>query len=246
MKAIILAGGFATRLKPLTNNLPKSLLPLGRGVVIDEQIKNLFFADNVEAVCVITNNKFYNLLENWRTQSNFADKITVINNGINREKERLGAVGDLKYALDTIVAKDDVLVLGSDNLFNISFKGIINFRKHHRNHVIIAVNMVETSNMSKQPNDVVLRGDRVIKFIEKPSQPQSQYFSPLLYILPKSKLDLVSVFLSNGNYADNVGDFIAWLVNEKYPVIAYRMSGKRFDIGDPQSYKSTLATYETL
>ena len=44
MRAVILAGGFATRLRPLTDNLPKSLLPLGNGAVIDEQMKqNVYF-----------------------------------------------------------------------------------------------------------------------------------------------------------------------------------------------------------
>lgn len=247
MKAIILAGGFATRLRPLTDELPKSLLPLGGGVVIDEQVKQLFLAQAIEHLYIVTNAKFYDLLEAWRQRSSLVGRITVVNNGVQREADRLGAIGDLKYVLDQTALNEDILILGSDNLFDTAFDGIINFYKQlSPATVVVAVNKTQHSNLSKQSSEVVFNeAGRIIHFEEKPLQPQSPYFSSMLYIVPKTKLNLVRNHLLVTGYTDNAGDFIAWLVSNNHQVMAYQMAGKRFDIGDHESYRATQAIYQS-
>lgn len=247
MKVIILAGGFATRLKPLTDNLPKSLLPLNNDLtVIDEQVASLFLEQEIESIVVITNNKFYNSLENWRKKSVFFNRISIINNDVDTESKRLGPIGDLCFALNKLGQDSDIFVLGCDVLFSCRFGDILNFFNKNRNSFVIASYHLSNSNVSRQPSEIVFDSNgRVLKFVEKPIRPQSPYFSPMLYILPQEKLKAVNLFLQE-NYSDNAGDFISWLVKNGYEVMAYKMEGQRFDIGDHQSYKSTLDSYKTL
>ena len=244
MKVLILAAGFGTRLRPLTNEIPKSLLSLCRGRVIDEQITNLV-QGKLSSIFVMTNNKFYEGLRTWLSSSKYSKFVTLIDNEIQSEESRRGAVGDLTFFIDKVKPDDDLLVLGSDNIFDDSFEGILNFFNDKKHFVVIAVHTLANSNFSKQPNEVTLEKEtsKIVKFLEKPTKPQSSYIASLLYFFPKSMLKLPASYLAEGNNPDQAGNFISWLIQHNYPVFGYEMQGRRFDIGDPESYSSTQKLY---
>ncbi|TSC69722.1 MAG: glucose-1-phosphate thymidylyltransferase, partial [Parcubacteria group bacterium Gr01-1014_70] len=98
-KAIILSGGFATRLYPLTLQTGKSLLPLGNRFVIDFQIDALTRTPTVEHIFVVTNEKFYPLMKDWLDTSPRKKRITLVSNGVKVVEERKGVFGDLQFFL---------------------------------------------------------------------------------------------------------------------------------------------------
>ena len=245
MKAVILAAGFATRLRPITDDLPKSLLSLCGRTVIDEQVDKLVSTERIDDIFVVTNAKFYGPMEKWRESSVYRDKIKIINDGVTREESKRGAIGTLKFCMDEVQIADDFLVLGSDNLFEDTFDGIINFFYQKQGCPVVAIHHIDNTNLSRQSSEVVLEPDtgRVTTFVEKPANPKSPYLSSLLYVMSLTILREVGSYLNSGSSPDNIGNFIAWLVSRNFPVFGYETNGRRFDIGDHQSYASTVSLY---
>jgi len=116
MKAIILAAGTSTRLRPLTDDLPKCLLPLNKDAIIDHQIKCLArFA--VDHVFVVAGHKRV-LLEEHIANVETGLPISIVN---NERFEETDNAFSLSLALDHIDAGNDtVLVLDGDILFELA------------------------------------------------------------------------------------------------------------------------------
>lgn len=248
MKTLILSAGFGTRLKPFFPNLPKSLLPLGNRKVIDAQIEKII-SINARPIFVLTNNVFCHSLTQWYIASPHRKNMHIITNDVNNEQEKKGAIGDLDFFIKKIKPEDDLLILGNDNLFDSSFKGITDFFAQKHNAAVIALHHIKNTNLSRQGDDVVFNNKtrRVISFRQIPEQsgerPQSPYIASLLYFLPNSMLRLTDAYLRDGQDPDNAGAFIAWLIDRRYPIYGYEILGKRFDVGDIRAYQSTLDNF---
>ena len=245
MIAVILAAGFGTRCRPLTNNKPKSLLPLGDGTVIDAQLHWLFACKDIAKIVVVSNQKFYDLFVRWREGSVFRNQINIINDGVAHENSRLGAIGDLAFVFERCPDADDLLVLGSDNLFEDEVTGLVERFKHEKEKfVVVTIHDFRKTLATVQPNEVSMDTNNTLTYFkEKPKQPATSDFVSLLYVLPKTYFVRVTEYLVEGNNPDNAGSFIEWLVKNKYQVRGFRMSGRRFDIGDVASYRATQSHY---
>ncbi|MDZ4226374.1 MAG: CDP-glycerol glycerophosphotransferase family protein, partial [Patescibacteria group bacterium] len=108
MKAIILAGGMARRLKPVTDDLPKCLLPVGGKTIIDRQIESLF-AESVEEVVVVTGFKS-ELLEQHIRLNHPNKNIRTVK---NEQYETTGPAYSLWRARD-ILGENETLYLNGD------------------------------------------------------------------------------------------------------------------------------------
>jgi glucose-1-phosphate thymidylyltransferase len=115
VKAIILAGGYATRLQPLTEDLSKCLLPVGGRPMVDWILDSLRAVAEIDDVHLVTNHRFAPDFERWaRTR----EGITVHDDGTTSNEDRLGAMGDVAFTLERAGVDDDVLVVAGDNLFD--------------------------------------------------------------------------------------------------------------------------------
>ena len=119
MDILILAAGFGTRLYPITINLPKALIKVNNKPIIEHSIEKLNML-NPENIYILSNNRFYPKFLDWLKSYN-NPKIKLFNNNINFEKEKLGAVRDLKNTLK-LINSEEVLVLASDNLFEFDLR----------------------------------------------------------------------------------------------------------------------------
>src|SRR3982751_3489927 len=112
MKALILAGGFATRLWPLTENVAKPLLIVG-----DKPLINHIIDDIPEMpVIVSTNEIFAGDFREWKEKYYPARDITVFVEPTSRDKQ-LGALGALAYAIKEF-GDDDYLISAGDNIYS--------------------------------------------------------------------------------------------------------------------------------
>ena len=87
--------------------------------------------------------------------------------------------------------------------------------------------------------------ERVLEMQEKPASPKSNWCCPPFYFYTKDAARRVRVGIECGCGTDAPGSFIAWLA-ERMPVYAMEMPGKRYDIGNLESYEAVRATYKGI
>ncbi|WP_087036066.1 sugar phosphate nucleotidyltransferase [Thermococcus litoralis] len=231
MKVLIMAGGYATRLWPITKGKPKPLLPVGNKYIIDyilEKTKELGLE-----VYVLTNKFFEKHFKKWAEENN----VELIVEETLSEEEKLGTIGAIRYAISKL-GLDDYLIVAGDNLFSFSLD---EFLKRYTGKPLIAVYDVGDFELAKRYGVVVLEGDRVVDFQEKPLQPKSTLISTGVYALPKDIIAMVDEYLKDGN-RDSPGYFIEWLLRKGVEVYAYKFNDYWYDIGSADSYLEAMKT----
>lgn len=229
MKAIILAGGYATRLQPLTDELSKCLLPVGGKPMVDWILERIREVEEIDEVHVVTNSRFAPDFQHWAM---FKDGVTVHDDGTSSNEDRLGAIGDVAVTLERAGIDDDVLVIAGDNLFDYALEDFTAFWRSKGVASAVAVHDVGDLRLASQYGIVdVSRDDRVVGFVEKPSQPASTLAATATYIYGREHVPFVERYLSEGNAPDQIGSFIAWL-HTREPVYAYWFTGVWLDVGD--------------
>ena len=119
MKLIILAAGYATRLYPLTINQPKPLLKVSERPMIEHVIDHLKDVPELTGVIIISNEKFHGHFEKWASDYQISGQnipVTVVNDKSTDENNRLGAIGDMVFAMNDQSVDEDVIVVAGDNL----------------------------------------------------------------------------------------------------------------------------------
>jgi glucose-1-phosphate thymidylyltransferase len=222
MKALILAAGYATRLRPLTDSIAKPLLPVGGRPMVD-WILDRIAETSADEVHLVTNGRFAADFERWA-----ADKdVHVHDDGTTSNRDRLGAIGDI----DFVGLDDDLLVIASDNLFDYSLADYESYWRH-KGGCCIAVYDVGDLELAKKYGVVdVDADDRVTNFVEKPEHPPTTLCATATYMYTREHAALIPTYLREGNPPDQPGNFIAWL-HTRAPVYAYRFPGEWYDIGD--------------
>jgi glucose-1-phosphate thymidylyltransferase len=224
VKALILAAGYATRLRPLTDSIAKPLLTVGGRPMVD-WILDRIAETSVDEVHLVTNARFAADFERWA-----ADKdVHVHNDGTTSNDDRLGAIGDI----DFVGLHDDLLAIASDNLFDYSLADYESYWRG-KGGSCIAVYDVGDRKLAKNYGIVdVDEDDRVTNFVEKPAEPPTTLCATATYLFTREHAALVPTYLREGNPPDQPGNFVAWL-HTRVPVYAYRFPGEWYDIGDAQ------------
>ena len=119
MKTIILAAGYGTRLYPLTLDKPKALLEVGGRTILDRLVKKIELIKENDEIFIVTNEKFAKSFKDWKNRSEYLANILVINDKTLSNETRLGAIGDINLVLNKDKLNDDLLITGSDNLFEL-------------------------------------------------------------------------------------------------------------------------------
>ncbi|MEF8771338.1 NDP-sugar synthase [Halodesulfurarchaeum sp.] len=233
MDAVVLAGGYATRLWPITKHRPKMFLPIGEQTVIDRIFSALEADDRVETVFVSTNERF---AEDFRAHLAATDyeKPTLSVEETTAESEKFGVIGALAQLVDREGIEDDLLVLAGDNLISFDVSDFADFFEERRTPTIAAYD-VGSRERAKSYGLVELDETEVTNFQEKPDDPQSTLVSIATYAFPADSLSLLETYLEGDNNPDEPGWFIQWL-QDRGPVHAFTFDGAWFDIGTPESY----------
>lgn len=237
MQAIVLAGGYATRLWPITKHRPKMFLPVGDMVVIDRIFAELESDERIEDVFVSTNERFAEAFEEHITASDFSKpKLSV--EDTSGEDEKFGVIGALAQLIDREGIDDDLLVIAGDNLISFSIGDFLDDFEARAAPTIAAYD-VESKEAAKSYGLVELDGDRVVDFQEKPDDPKSTLVSIACYAFPSEAL-VFDEYLAGDNNPDEPGWFVQWLQAHQ-EVYAYTFDDAWFDIGTPESYLDTVA-----
>ncbi|AAR38880.1 NEQ025 [Nanoarchaeum equitans Kin4-M] len=235
LSVIILSGGFATRLKPLSEYIPKPLLPIG-GVPIINYILQRVIELNPERIIISVNKKFENHFRYWlKTLEN--DKIELIVTPIKDVKELKGAIWDLNYSIKEAWINENLLVVAGDNLFDFNLRKLIRIMRENKSFAL-ALYDVKNLELAKRYGVVKLKSNKIIDFKEKPEKPESTLVSTAIYAIPKEKLSLIDEYIENpNNEKDKLGKLIEWLLYTKNePVYGIIYEGNWFDIGSLDEY----------
>ena len=233
MKALILAAGYATRLYPLTKLYPKPLLLVKGKPIIDYIIDKLELISEVNEIYIVTNSKFISNFREWKKSIKLDKKITLVDDLTKNNQDRLGAIGDINFVIKKKKIKEDLLVVGGDNLFSGTLRGFLDFSK--KNNPAVSIGLYRLKQKKDACNYGVVKLDnhkKIINFQEKPEKPDSNIVAMCLYYMPRNYLKLVKEYIQSKNKkVDATGSYIAWL-KEKRNVYGYVFSGRWFDIGD--------------
>lgn len=243
MKCVILAAGYATRLYPLTENFPKPLLEVQGKTILDWLLEDIDSAGCVDQYIVISNHRFAEHFQKWA--DNHKLPITVLDDGTESNETRLGAVRDIQFAIEKENLTDDLLVIAGDNLLDFSLVDYIEYQKKKNTTCIMRYYETDINKLRKAGVAVVDDQDRIISMEEKPAEPKSNWCTPPFYIYKAEDVPLVKKGIESGCGVDAPGSFIAWLSGQT-TVHAYEMPGRRYDIGNLESYKSVQETYRGI
>lgn len=243
MIALILAAGYATRLYPLTLNMPKALLPIDNKPIIDYIVEQIETIDEVKEIVVISNHRFATNFFEWAENGSFKKNLSVIDDGTTSEETRRGAIGDILFAIEEKKIDDEILVVAGDNFFTYSLKDYYDFYRE-KDRDCVCVKKFDNRELLKQFGVAVLdENGRVLEIEEKPAKPKSDTAVYATYMYKKDTVPLFRTYIEEGNKPDAPGYFLEWLYKRK-DVYAYAFDGECYDIGTPESYRSVCEEFE--
>lgn len=243
MKCLILAAGYATRLYPLTENYPKPLLKVGEKTILDWLVDDIDGAGLVDEYVVISNHKFAHHFEDWAKAK--TQKITVVDDGTSSNETRLGAVKDIQFAIDALALDDDMLVIAGDNVLDFSLTKFVSYAKEKNTSCIMRYFEATEKKLQKCGVVSIDENDLITDMEEKPEHPKSNWCCPPFYYYTCEDAKLVKVGIESGCGVDAPGSYIAWLCTQT-AVHAMEMPGKRYDIGNLESYAKVQEEYKGI
>lgn len=233
MKAVIMAGGYATRLWPITKTRAKPLLPLGSRKIIDFVYEKVI--DFEIPIILSTNKRFEEDFREWSK----GKRVEIVAENTRNEEEKLGAVRALAEIAKDI--KEDLLVIAGDNVFTFSLKEFYKKFESLRKP-LVALFDVGDLELAKRYGVAELEGERIVRFYEKPEKPPSTLIGIGVYLLPKSSVEILLEYVENRRRSDNLGDFISYLC-QKEEVYGFPFNGSWYDVGNSDSYLEAFKTY---
>ena len=228
-QAFILAGGKGTRLKPITHEIPKPLIPL-HGKPIIEYSLDLFKKFGIKDIIISVGFKKEKIKEYFGDGKRFGVNITYI-----EEDEPLGTAGPLKLAKKFL--KSSFIACNADELKEIDLMDMFMFHKENNALGTIALTSVEDTSKYGVAN---LAGNKILDFVEKPSKEEapSNFINSGLYILESEVIDYVP-------------EGFAMLEKDVFPKLAqegklfgYPFSGYWKPIGDLKQYEEAISDLE--
>ena len=226
MKCLILAGGFGTRLYPLTINQAKALIQYKGKPLITHIIDKV--PTDID-ILVSTNRKFETDFLQWQASLNRRVEICVEEVWTN--DKRTGAVGSLDYWIERKHITEELLVIASDNYFEFELAEFI--ARYDGENTLVAIYDIGDKSKASQFGVVQLDEHRIIELEEKPAKPKSSLIATACYVFPPRIFPLLSQYCSQGK-RDNLGSFIANLIAVD-EVHSYAFTEFWIDIGTAES-----------
>jgi glucose-1-phosphate thymidylyltransferase len=234
MLGVILAGGYAKRLWPLTLNKSKALLPVNGKPIIDYILQKLIRINPpLGKIIVSTNLRFQPQFKEWLKTTEYAN-VELVPDNATSEYDKIGAVKALFNIASAI--NEELLVLAGDSLFLDDLDGFVQFF-NEKHSPVVALYHARDLDEAKRSAAVTLSDDgRIIDFIEKPENPKTTLVGACLYVFPARTSMRLQEYVKLDLPVDAAGNFIEWL-HRVEPVYGYMLNGYLLDIGTIESYR---------
>ncbi|WP_369202123.1 sugar phosphate nucleotidyltransferase [Streptomyces sp. PU-14G] len=230
MKAVVMAGGEGTRLRPMTASMPKPLLPVVNKPIMEHVLKLLKRHGLTETV--VTVQFLASLVKNY-----FGDGEELgMELSYAHEEKPLGTAGSVKNAEEAL--KDDAfLVISGDALTDFDLSDLIRF--HRERGAMVTVCLTRVPNPLEFGITIVDEDGKVDRFLEKPTWGQvfSDTVNTGIYVMEPEVFDYVEADTS----VDWSGDVFPRLMEEGKPIYGYVAEGYWEDVGTHESYVQAQA-----
>ncbi|MBP1728488.1 MAG: Nucleotidyl transferase, partial [Deltaproteobacteria bacterium] len=225
MKAVIMAGGFGTRIQPLTSSLPKPMIPLlNRPIML--HIVELLQSYGITDLVMLLYHQPFSVKNFFRDGSEFGVKITYVT-----PLADMGTAGAVKSAEKFL--DERFIVISGDLLTDFNLEKIIRFHEEKRAKATITLTSV------KDPLQfgVVItdKEKRILQFLEKPGWGEviSDTINTGIYVLEPEVL----AYIPPGENFDFSQDLFPLLLEKKEPLFGVAAKGYWRDIGNTDSYR---------
>ena len=227
MQIVVLCGGEATRLHPLTKKFPKSMIQIAGKPFLEHQI-DLFKKNRIFDIVLCTGFLGEQIEEYFGDGGKFGVSIKY-----SREREPLDTGGALKNAKELL--EDEFFIIYGDSYLLIDYQEVYNYFKKFDKMGLMTV----YKNYGRlEPSKIILDGNFVKVFDkEHPNQPGMIYTEFGLNIFKKEVLDLVD------KKAFPIGDYFKKLI-EKKELLAFETSQRFYEIGCPEGLETTKKIIE--
>ncbi|MFH1200150.1 MAG: NDP-sugar synthase [Candidatus Micrarchaeota archaeon] len=248
MKAVILAGGYGTRLYPLTMRTPKPLLPLAGKPIVEHLIESLA-ASGVNDLVVSIKQDQMRIAEKLGDGSALGCKISYAVEPAASEDNKLGSVGALEYVFSRMGDPVECFVVGADNYFHgLDYRKLKEFHSSKSAHATIALyHLPDPAQAMHYGVAAVDAHGRITKFQEKPQpgKAASALASTAAYYLDDDFLcrhipDYCGSARRQGKSADRIGDLWEHYLDSLH-LYGYAFRGYWGDIGNAENYLQTDA-----
>lgn len=227
MKAIILAGGFATRLWPLTENKAKPLLHLKDKPLISHIVEKI--PKDIEII-VSTNAVFEEEFNNWA--KDYPDRpLKIFVEDSESDEFKKGALGATAFVIGEKKIDEDLMLIAGDNYIEFDMNAFIN---HFDENPLLAAYDIKDLTQAGKFGVVVQREGHVHEFQEKPENPKSTLVSTGCYIFPKRNLKDIADYAKEKN--DDLGGIFEYLLKQGEPIKVFRFEERWIDIGSFDAY----------
>jgi len=222
MEAIILAGGFGTRLRPLTYTRAKSLLPILNKPMIYYLIKSL--PKKVNKVILAVNYR-RNQIEEYFKNNDLGKEIIV-----NEEPKPLGTAGAVKFAEKHIT--EPFFVLNSDIICSLNLVEMIEF--HKKKNAVTTISLWPINNVTEFGVVDIKNDGNVIRFVEKPKPEEapSNLINAGAYFLKQEVLD----YIETGRLVSMEKEIFPQIIKDTKKFYGFEFEGYWIDVGRIQSY----------
>jgi dTDP-glucose pyrophosphorylase/CBS domain-containing protein len=221
LRAIVMAGGYGTRLRPLTESVPKPMLPVGEGPLLERIVRQLQQA-GIRRVNLATHYKADVIEQHFGDGRQFDVDIAYVT-----EDEPLGTAG----ALRLLSASDEpILVMNGDIVTRVDFRAMLDFHRAHAADMTVAVRSLDVP----LPYGVVrTNGVDVVGVLEKPSV--TYLINAGLYLL---NADVCALVPTEGPY--HMTDLIDRTIAHGRRVVSFPIREYWRDIGGGEDYERAM------
>jgi len=234
MKCIVMAGGFGTRIRPLTMNIPKPMLPLVNRPILERIVMHLKKHGISDLVMLLYFQP--DVIKNYFGDgSDWGVKISYV-----VPSEDLGTAGACKAGEEYLDSEEEILVISGDLLTDFDLQDMLKF--HREKGAFITIGLTRVSDPLQFGIVITDENQRIVKFLEKPTWGEvfSDTINTGIYILKREVFD----FIPAGTPYDFSKDLFPKLLKEGKPLYGYIGKGYWRDIGDPDAYR--FAHYDIL
>ena len=224
MKAFLLAAGYGTRLRPLTDTTPKCLIPINGKPLLTYWLE-LFSRHSVTDVLINTHylrEQVHDFIERHNGSGQLPHAVEFY------EPELLGSCGTVAANKDFVLNEDNFFICYADNLTNIDLTAIYEFHKAHDAPLTMA--LFRAGNPSQCGIAAMDECNRIIKFEEKPKAPKSNLANAGIYVADKR----IYSYFPDKDFIDFGKDVLPYLTGNMYGWVT---RDYLLDIGTPENYK---------
>lgn len=226
MKAMILAAGFGTRLKPLTNNLPKPLFPVLNRPILEHAL-HFLSSQGIRDIAINLHHQAEKIIDYFGDGKDFG-----VNLHYSKEEKILGTAGGIKK-LEPFLKNDTFLVINSDVLADVNLKDALKFHKEKKSKLTLVVR--QDPNAEKYDSIQRVEEGRIVHFLGssiKNSDPTTKVmFTGIQIIEP----DIFSRIPEN-KFCGTAEDVFPEMVQEGLPVYGFLHKGFWIDMGTRETY----------